>query len=411
MYLSFKIFLVSFATQAYALIAKGVRIVCTNTTSKSAKSVVLKTQGSGSLKDNVITLFGMSTFNCLEPATFCLSDSCKVEGFLSKSGNGSGRHMGDRQFFFVNCRPVDMPKVTKLVNELYRGANSQQHPIAIMNFTIPTRACDVNVTPDKRKVFFSDESSMLHALRESLQQIYSPNNARYTVHKIEEPTRETSKSELCSPLEKSHFSSKSLSQGESVHEERDVDCTPESDAPLKTAKSDSHCILDKGHIHENTKKSNFTLRVHSLKKIDDCRSLIGQLENTKTPEEVLSSKIANNGSLTNHVGCIQSSINKFVTVNKRKHENINSVLSEMPLLRNQTNYPCNRSSVDSETNAAISKSPISHPQVDDSTEGDEREPSKYLKGDKIMNKIVNPLSSGGNTYYRKHEEVRYYTTT
>lgn len=95
--------------------------------------MVLKTQGSGSLKDNIVTLFGMSTFNCLEPVSIDVSECCKVDGFLSKSGQGCGRNMGDRQFFFVNGRPVDMPKVTKLVNELYRGANSQQHPIAIMN--------------------------------------------------------------------------------------------------------------------------------------------------------------------------------------------------------------------------------------------------------------------------------------
>lgn len=102
---------------AYALIAKGVRFVCTNTTGKNVKSVVLKTQGSSSLKDNIITVFGMNIYNCLEPVAICKSDSCKVEGFLSKPGQGSGRNLGDRQYFFVNDRPVDLPKVSKLVNE------------------------------------------------------------------------------------------------------------------------------------------------------------------------------------------------------------------------------------------------------------------------------------------------------
>ncbi|KAF7120089.1 hypothetical protein RHSIM_Rhsim13G0011900 [Rhododendron simsii] len=158
---------------AYALIAKGVRLVCTNTTGKNVKSVVLKTQGSGSLKDNIITVFGTSTFSCLEPVNMCVSDSCKVDGYLSRSGNGSGRNLGDRQFFFVNGRPVDMPKVGKLVNEIYKGANSRQYPIAIMNFIVPSMACDVNLTPDKRKVLFSDEVSVLHSLREALGEIYS----------------------------------------------------------------------------------------------------------------------------------------------------------------------------------------------------------------------------------------------
>ncbi|KAK1354179.1 DNA mismatch repair protein PMS2 [Heracleum sosnowskyi] len=132
---------------AYALVAKGVRMVCSNTTGKNTKSVVLKTQGSGSLKDNIITVFGMDTFSCLEPISLCISGGCKLDGFLSKSGHGSGRYMSDRQFLFVNGRPVDMPKVGKIVNELYKGANSRQFPIAILDFTLPSRACDVNVTP------------------------------------------------------------------------------------------------------------------------------------------------------------------------------------------------------------------------------------------------------------------------
>lgn len=178
----------SFGFQAYALIAKGVRLVCTNTTGKNIRSVVLKTQGSASLKENIITVFGTSTFSCLEPVTLSISDGCMVEGFVSKSGYGSGRNIGDRQFFFVNGRPVDMPKVGKLVNELYRGANSRQYPIAIMNFSVPTRAYDVNVTPDKRKIFFSDESSILQSLREALEKIYSSNQASYSVNRIDELT-------------------------------------------------------------------------------------------------------------------------------------------------------------------------------------------------------------------------------
>ncbi|XWS46674.1 hypothetical protein CRYUN_Cryun14cG0088000 [Craigia yunnanensis] len=128
-------------SNAYAFIAKGVRLVCSNITGKNAKSVVLKTQGSGSLKDNIIQVFGMNSFSCLEPVSICISDGCKVEGFLSKSGQGSGRNLGDRQYFFVNGRPVDMPKVSKLVNELFKGANFRKYPIAIMNFIIPTRIC------------------------------------------------------------------------------------------------------------------------------------------------------------------------------------------------------------------------------------------------------------------------------
>ncbi|KAE9460498.1 hypothetical protein C3L33_07609, partial [Rhododendron williamsianum] len=168
-------------TRAYALIAKGVRLVCTNTTGKNVKSVVLKTQGSGSLKDNIITVFGSSTFSCLEPVNICVSDSCKVDGYLSRSGNGSGRNLGDRQFFFVN---------------------------------VPSMACDVNVTPDKRKVFFSDEVSILHSLREALGEIYSPSHVSYSVNKFEEPIHKTLEKGITDPPGAMGTSSDGTSTGE-----------------------------------------------------------------------------------------------------------------------------------------------------------------------------------------------------
>lgn len=37
----------------------------------------------------------------------------KVEGYVSKVGAGVGRSDNDRQFFFINGRPFDLPKVCK----------------------------------------------------------------------------------------------------------------------------------------------------------------------------------------------------------------------------------------------------------------------------------------------------------
>ncbi|CAI9286802.1 unnamed protein product [Lactuca saligna] len=94
-----------------------------------------------------------------------------------------------------------MPKVTKLLNEFYRSANSKQYPIAIMNFIVPTKVYDVNVTPDKRKFFFSDEGSLLKSLKEALLEIYAPRLASFLVHGPEELTQGGNTSKLCSPHE------------------------------------------------------------------------------------------------------------------------------------------------------------------------------------------------------------------
>ncbi|KAJ9696489.1 hypothetical protein PVL29_008622 [Vitis rotundifolia] len=412
---------------AYALIAKGVRLVCTNTTGKNVKSMVLKTQGSGSLKDNIITVFGMNTFNCLEPLNICLSDSSKVDGFVSKTGYGSGRTLGDRQFFFVNGRPVDMPKVGKLVNELYKGANSRQYPIAIMNFTVPTRAYDVNVTPDKRKIFFSDEGSILHSLREGLGKLYSPGLTSYSVNRLEEPTEEANNSELNPPQTQILLLSKQLFPDgsdlqEEAHSEEQI---PEDQIPSKMVKSGTenvHAAKEMDHSYDKDSiEKDFSLRVHGIKKADsfpkwDSGKTTMTINSDTIDHQVLSlsemvvkGAVGNKGSSSHssyiqsfgnkgsssHSSYIQSSLSKFVTVNKRKHENISTVLSEVPLLRNQT-LDCQLKKNNSEMHALVSRSFVNHQKTNDSAGIIESEPSKFLGVDSAFDATENPHYSGGN---------------
>lgn len=167
---------------AYALMVKNVRLVCTHLTGKT-RTVILKTQGTSSIKDNIITVFGTKTAACLEPVDLLVGNDCQIEGFISKPGSGSGRASGDRQFFFINNRPVELPKVGKLLNELYRSFNSQQYPMAVLNFILRTSTYDVNVTPDKRKVFLHAENDLLSAFKESLESVYAPDKYTFAVHK------------------------------------------------------------------------------------------------------------------------------------------------------------------------------------------------------------------------------------
>ncbi|KAF8387846.1 hypothetical protein HHK36_026508 [Tetracentron sinense] len=402
---------------AYALIAKGVRLVCSNTTGKNIKSMVLKTQGSGFLKDNIITLFGMNTFTCLEPLSICISDNCKVEGFLSKPGHGSGRNLGDRQFFFVNGRPVDMPKVSKLVNELYKGANSRQYPIAVMNFTIPTRAYDVNVTPDKRKIFFSDEGSLLHSLREAIEKVYSPNQCSYSVNRFEEPKKEADRSELYLPHEEACLSLEQVSpegcdpklsepSGDQIMEEQ----IAEDEIPLKRIKKgidDSY--IREGMIHkkdENPVGKDFSLRVHSVEKASSFSgSRTKQLKipipsaaidkHAPSPSRITEKNTVENKHASSHSSHVQSLLTKFVTEYKRKHEDGCTVLSEMPILRNEITR-CQATKTNSEMHVAVPKSLVSHQHVDDSSEVNANEPFKYFRASDVSNEAGTPLSSGGN---------------
>ncbi|XP_030451572.1 DNA mismatch repair protein PMS1 isoform X1 [Syzygium oleosum] len=374
---------------AYALIAKGVRIVCTNTTGRNAKSVVLKTQGSGSLKDNIITVFGMNTFKCLEPVTISVSGDCTVEGFLSKPGQGSGRNLGDRQFFFVNGRPVDMPKVSKLVNELYKGANSKQYPVAVMKFTVPTRACDVNVTPDKRKIFFSDESSILHALREGLQQIYSSNNASFCVNKVEDPSMEEDGLKMHPSDDKSYPLIKELALEEDHTRDLAVEHAADEDVSPREVKGEIQAspVLEGLNKHKDDKLvgGGFSLRAHSLDKFNYFSDSTMKAHHKGTAVKQNSQNLL--GSVENPIAqrdsqcrssCIQSSLKNFVTVSKRKHENSISALSEMPVLRNHTlHLPLEKDH--SKIHSVGISSPAKHQQIDVSDEEIEFVPSKHHK--------------------------------
>ncbi|KAJ4910213.1 DNA mismatch repair protein PMS1 [Raphanus sativus] len=319
---------------AYALIAKGVRFVCSNTTEKTPKSVVLSTQGKGSLKDNIITVFGMSTFTSLQPVSICISDECRVEGFLSKPGQGTGRSLADRQYFFINGRPVDMPKVSKLVNELYKDTSSRKYPVAILDFVLPGGACDLNVTPDKRKVFFSDETSVMGSLKEGLNEIYSSSNASYIVNRLEDNSERPAKAGVSSRQEKSNVLSKGIvldvssktSDGKAIEKRISSSREAELDNSL-TPKVFRFDIKPRA-----SKQGEGSLSVHdeSLSVTHLNKTASKGLPRVNVTEKVMDAS----KDVSNRSSFAQSTLNTFVTVGKRKHESISTLLSETPVLRN-----------------------------------------------------------------------------
>ena len=107
---------------------------------------------------------------------------CALRGFVSRPGRGCGRGAGDRQFFFVNGRPVDLPRFGKILNETFRAyAPSGGFPTAILDFRLPENAYDINVTPDKRKVLLHDEDAVFKAARDAIEAMYEPSRYTYAV--------------------------------------------------------------------------------------------------------------------------------------------------------------------------------------------------------------------------------------
>lgn len=93
-------------------------------------------------------------------------------GYISTCLHGSGRSTGDRQFFYINSRPCEPKKVIKVCNEIYKQYNPNQFPFVFLNILLKKSTVDVNVTPDKRKVFFDKEKILIEVLKHSLNKIF-----------------------------------------------------------------------------------------------------------------------------------------------------------------------------------------------------------------------------------------------
>ena len=94
---------------------------------------------------------------------------------------GGHRVSGDRQFFYVNGRPVDLPRFSRVINSLYRqfcgshGTSATQQatfPSAIVDIRVPRGMMDINITPDKRRVFLHAEDAIINMLQVSLERLW-----------------------------------------------------------------------------------------------------------------------------------------------------------------------------------------------------------------------------------------------
>ncbi|XP_053967494.1 mismatch repair endonuclease PMS2 isoform X2 [Anastrepha ludens] len=190
--------------QAYCLVARGVRIICSNQTVKGAKLVVMQTHGSQDILANIAAVFGnRQTTELLPLKTPCnegqelteeslraelqvevgAADSMEItsediaqlkaahfqlEGFVSSCSHGAGRSSKDRQYFYINSRPCDLKNISKIVNDTYHRYNSHQYPFVFLNINTARSDVDVNLTPDKRQLLLNNEKILILAIKKAL---------------------------------------------------------------------------------------------------------------------------------------------------------------------------------------------------------------------------------------------------
>ncbi|XP_075035760.1 mismatch repair endonuclease PMS2 [Mixophyes fleayi] len=188
--------------QAYCIISSGVRINCTNQVGQGKRTPVVCSSGTtSSMKENIGAVFGQKQLQSLIPfvqlppsESVCeeyglnptdLPDGFyNITGYISRSDHGVGRSATDRQFYFINQRPCDPAKVSKVVNEVYHTFNRHQYPFVVINVSVNSECVDINVTPDKRQILLQEEKLLLAILKTSLTAAFSTSVNKLSVNQV-----------------------------------------------------------------------------------------------------------------------------------------------------------------------------------------------------------------------------------
>lgn len=128
----------------------------------------LHTAGDGDLRAVVSTIYGS------ELAQRML-DVDRKEGLMKISGLVSPPSFvrSNRNYlsFFVNRRWVHSPLLTRATEEAYHGLLMHgQHPIVVINVSLPAQELDVNIHPAKAQIKFCHEQSVFSGVQKAIEQ-------------------------------------------------------------------------------------------------------------------------------------------------------------------------------------------------------------------------------------------------
>lgn len=198
----------------YCLVSTQVKLSCINQT-KSSNNVLLSTHGSNTVLENISCIYGSKQANSLLVIKKVIpvdevddtSNIFELDGYISSCDHSGGRSSKDRQFYFINSRPCEPLKIIKTVNEVYHQYNQNQYPFVYLNITIARAEVDINVTPDKRQIFLSNENCLVSIIKASLNRLfenipstYKINTSLYESISTKRPYESTTESKNCKLL-------------------------------------------------------------------------------------------------------------------------------------------------------------------------------------------------------------------
>jgi DNA mismatch repair protein MutL len=129
----------------------------------------LQTTGNGDLRDVVNELYGPEIAQRMLKIEQ-KEDLARIAGLTSPPAltRSNRNHLS----FFVNRRWVHSPLLTRATEDAYRGLLMDgQHPLAVLNISLPAEELDVNVHPAKAQIKFCHEQTVFRSVQKAIEQV------------------------------------------------------------------------------------------------------------------------------------------------------------------------------------------------------------------------------------------------
>ncbi|CAF1195553.1 unnamed protein product, partial [Adineta ricciae] len=171
--------------QSFAIISRQIQFfqISSSADNHPPSHPLLTLTPSTSLKDTLAQIFGTKILESIirvDDNDHDTNQEFKFDGYISRPQHGSGRSSADRQYLYVNNRPVDCAPLLRTVNDIYRHFNPNQYPLVVLSIEILNRSTlDINCTPDKRTVFVEHLSDMCDRIRAILTKLFEASSNVY----------------------------------------------------------------------------------------------------------------------------------------------------------------------------------------------------------------------------------------
>jgi len=240
--------------QAYALMVRGVKFTLTNTVG-SKKSTVVQVNDTEELRVRIGSVYGFKVSRVLDEIKNELPCGISLYGFCSNPSQ-VGRSSSDRQHFYLNSRPVDLPKVQRMVNSVFKRFRKKQFPFLLLNFKLRTDSYDVNVDPNKRAVFIHKMADLIKDVEKFFEKTWDANSHSFEVKTIDSIFRKKE--------------TKSENKESKPEEKKDSNPAPVKFTRLMPVKPHVKCFLGCG-CKNPADLSNITLMKKLRKKAEEKR--------------------------------------------------------------------------------------------------------------------------------------------